>query len=136
MSLERDRVIAHEVREEGDVALLFADEEFRDSLEFGRCTRMGKPAYGSQQSAAVGMLSQLKRRDGACDELPFVRSQDVRQSRRHAARMLRVILEVIQPDAQIDKHGGPRGVLEDSVKGDCARRSEEHTSELQSPVHL
>src|SRR5258708_28650557 len=63
------------------------------------------------------------------------RSVPARASPDHAARRLDRGLAVLRPAPVREYPLGRRGWLE-PARGGAARRSEEHTSELQSPDHL
>jgi hypothetical protein len=47
------------------------------------------------------LFAELKRRDGARNELPFIAPENIGKAARNTAPAPRVIFEVIQPDLEI-----------------------------------
>jgi hypothetical protein len=93
-------VILHESPQERCVTLLLSDEQFnyRKQLRYlSRCETLCR----SQQCPPLRLFAELKRCDGACDELPFIAPQNIGNAVRNTARMQGVMFEMIQPDLEI-----------------------------------
>jgi len=63
---------------------------------------------GAQKAAAVGLLPELEGRDGAGDEAALLGPQGRERPACRAARLLRVVFEMVQPDPEIAEHGNVR----------------------------
>src|SRR5207244_13244161 len=70
------------------------------------------------------------------DEAPRLEARQQLLARRSRIRRRLEDDELPRPQAQGDLLGGDADVLEVGLAKSCCRRSEEHTSELQSPDHL
>jgi len=80
--------------------LLLPDQQLGNPGDLRRVVLLRKPIGRAQQIAAGGLLPELKSRNGRSDETPLCDSQDVGNPVGQAARMLGVVLEMIEPDLQ------------------------------------
>ena len=105
--LDGNAMLLHECSQQCCVALLFTDEQLDDAHQGRGSMQLREPLGGSQQSAALGLLPELKGGDGVGDQPPLVSFENRRQPVGNAARMLGVIFEMVQPDPQIGEHAKP-----------------------------
>lgn len=103
-ALRSNAVLVHELAQQKRVALLLADEELGDPRQQLVAVRQREAVGCAQKPRAVGLLAQLERRDGAGDELALLGPQTAHRAAPGAARLLRVVLEMIQPHPQIREH--------------------------------
>src|SRR5580704_7084217 len=99
-SLQRYPVIPHENPQARCMTLLFSDEQFNYPHQ-PRSLSRGETFRRSQQGPALRLFTQLKRGDGAGDELPFIGAEHVGKTVRNIARMPGVMFEMIQPDLKL-----------------------------------
>src|SRR5580704_13814014 len=57
----------------------------------------------SQKRTPLRLFPELKRRDGAGNEPPLIRSQKIGKAGWDTARMLGMVFEVVQPDLEINR---------------------------------
>src|SRR5215469_1033981 len=100
-ALERNAVILHERAQQRSVALLLADEKLDDAYQRRHLPRPREALGSAPQRAALGLLAELEGRNRAGNELPLFGFEDIGELVRNAARVLGVVLEVIQPDLQV-----------------------------------
>src|SRR6185437_9511282 len=107
-ALRRDALLLHELAQQARMALLFADEELGDPRQ-ELVTVGGREAAGRPlKAAAIGLLAELERRDGASDQPALLGPESTHRAAGHAARLLRVVFEMVQPDPEIREHGNVR----------------------------
>lgn len=82
------------------MTLLLANEQFNYSDQVRNLSRR-EALCRSQQCPPAGLLAELKRCDGACNELSFIGPQKIGKSARNTTRMPGVMFEMIQPDLKI-----------------------------------
>jgi hypothetical protein len=99
-SLERHPVILHESPQERCMTLFFPDKQFKYPEQVRFLSR-AKTLCCAQECPPLRLLAELKRRDGACNELPFVWPQNIGNAVRNTAPMQSVMFEMIQPDLEI-----------------------------------
>jgi hypothetical protein len=80
---------------------LFSNQQVDDPDQVRRLIRPREALRRPQERPPLGLLTELKRCDGARDELQFVGHQNIGKTLRHPAGMQGVMLEVIQPDLEI-----------------------------------
>src|SRR5258707_14378489 len=76
-TLQRHPVILHESPQERCVALLLLDEQFNYSWQVRHLLLLRETLYRPQQCPPLRLFAELKRCDGACDELPFIAPQNI-----------------------------------------------------------
>src|ERR1700723_2806686 len=90
------------------MALLFSDEQFNDSDQVRQLLRPCETFGRSSKCPPLRLLAELKRRDGARDELQLVGPHHIGQTVRNTGRMPDMMFEVIQPDLEIQRtHAAP-----------------------------
>jgi hypothetical protein len=101
-------VILHEGPQKRCMTLLFSNEQFDYSRQVRQLLEP-RVAFGrSPELPALGLLAELKCRDGARDALQFIAPQDIGQTVRNTGRMPHMMFEVIQPDLEIHRtHATP-----------------------------
>jgi len=99
-SLQRYPVILHESPQERCMTLLLSDEQFNNPRQVRYLSR-GETLRRSQECPPLRLFAELKRCDGTCNELPFIRPQNIGKAVRNTARMPGVMFEMIQPDLEI-----------------------------------
>src|SRR5258708_3374756 len=101
-TLQRYAVILHESPQERCMTLLLADEQFNYRKQL-RCPSRCETLCRSQQYPPLRLFAELKRCDGACNELAFIGPQNIGNAVRSTARMQGVMFEMIQPDLKISR---------------------------------
>src|SRR6185437_7405902 len=104
----RDAVLLHELAQQARMALLLTNEELRDPRQELIAVGSRKAAGRPQEAAALRLLAELECGEGAGDEPALLGSESARRAAGSAARLLRVILEMVQPDPEIREHGNVR----------------------------
>jgi len=102
-SLQRYAVILHEGPQQRCMTSFFSNQQVDDPHQMRHLIRPREAFCRSQQRPPIGLLAELKRCDGARDELQFVGRQNVGKTVRYPARTQGVMFEVIQPDLQISR---------------------------------
>ena len=82
------------------MTLLLLDEQFNYSEQPGNLSRT-KTFCRSQKCPPLRLFAELKRCDGACNEIPFIWPQNIGNAVCNTARMQSVMFEMIQPDLEI-----------------------------------
>jgi hypothetical protein len=100
-SLQRHAVILHESPQERCMTLFLADEQFNYPQQVRYLPLPRQTFCRSQERSPLRLFAELKRRDGACNELPFIRPQNIRKTMRNTTRMPSVMFEMIQPNLEI-----------------------------------
>src|SRR5258708_1037341 len=101
-TLQRHPVILHESPQERCMTLLLSNEQFHYPRQL-RYPSRGETLCRSQQCPPLRVFTELKRGDGACNELPFICLQNIGKAVRNTARMQGVIFEMIRPDLEIPR---------------------------------
>ncbi len=101
-------VLVHELAQQPGMALLLANEELRDPWQELLALGSRETACRAKQAAAIGLLAELERRDGAGNEAALLGPQRRHRPGRCAARLLRVVFEMVQPDPEIAEHDNVR----------------------------
>ena len=104
-ALRADAVLLHELTQQARVPLLLADEELGDARQQLVAVGGREAARRAQEAGAVGLLAELERGDGAADEPALLGPEIAPRAAGRAARLLGVIFEMVEPDAQIREHG-------------------------------
>jgi hypothetical protein len=107
-ALQQHPVILHECPQERCMTLLLSDEQ-SNYPDQGRDLLRVREAFGrSQECPSLRLLAELKRCDGARNELQFVGPQNIGKANRSTARVQGVMFEVIQPNLEISgTHAAP-----------------------------
>jgi hypothetical protein len=130
-SLQRHPVILHEGPQQRRMPPFFPNQQVDDADQMRHLVGPREVLRGSQERPPIGLLAELKRCDGARDELSFLWPQNIGQTVGYPARTQSVMLEVIQPDLQISgthRHppdcthrecGSPLGYSREAIRADC-----------------
>jgi hypothetical protein len=100
-SPQRYPVILHESPQERCMTLFLADEQFNYPKQARYLFLPRETLCRSPKRSPLRLFAELKRRDGACNERPFVVPQSIRKTMRNTTRMPSVMFEMIQPDLEI-----------------------------------
>jgi hypothetical protein len=83
------------------MTVLLANKEFNYPEQVRYLPLPRETFCRSQECSPLRLFAELKRRDGACNQLPFIRPQNIRKTMRDTTRMPRVMFEMIQPNLEI-----------------------------------
>jgi hypothetical protein len=102
-ALQRHPVILHERTQQRRMTPLFSNQQVDDRDQVRHLVRPGEAFRRSQERPSPRLFPELKRGDGARDELRFVGRQDIGKVVRYPAGTQGVMLEMIQPDLEISR---------------------------------
>jgi hypothetical protein len=94
-------MILHESSQERRMALLLANKQFNYPEQVRYLPLPRETFCRSQECSPLRLFAELKRRDGACNKLPFTGPQNIRETMRDTTGMQSVMFEMIQPDLEI-----------------------------------
>lgn len=94
-------MILHESPQQRRMTLLLVNEQFNYPKQVRYLLLPRETFRRSQECSPLRLLAELKRRDGACNQRPFIRPQNIRKTMRDTTGMPRVMFEMIQPDFEI-----------------------------------
>jgi hypothetical protein len=100
-SLQRHAMIVHENPQERGMTLLLADKQFNYPKQVRHLFFARESFRRSQERPPLRLFAELKRCDGACNELPFIAPQNIAEALRNTARTQRMMFEMIRPDLEI-----------------------------------
>jgi hypothetical protein len=101
--LERYSVILHESPQQRCMTLLLSDEQFKYSDHVRDLLLPRETLGSSQECPSLRAFAELKRCDGARNELPFIGLENIGKAARNPAPVPGVMFEVIQPDFEISR---------------------------------
>jgi hypothetical protein len=85
------------------MTLLLSDEQFKYPDHVGNLVLPRETFDRPQQCPSLRAFAELKRCDGACNELPFIGLENIGKAARNAAPVPGVMFEVIQPDLEFSR---------------------------------
>jgi hypothetical protein len=102
-ALHSQAVILHESPQQQRMTPLFSNQQVDDPDQVRHLVRPSEAFRRSQEPPSPSLFAELKRGDGARDELRFVGRQDIGKAVRYPAGTQGVMREVIQPDLEISR---------------------------------
>jgi hypothetical protein len=94
-------MILHEGPQARCMTLFLPDEQFNYPKQVRDLLLPRETFCRSQERPPLGLFTELKRCDGACNELPFIGPQNIGEAVMSTSRMQGVLFEMIQPDLEL-----------------------------------